>query len=98
MFHLGSCVELKLNYIGCCDDAKTRSCFHIDCSCDQSCYDHNDCCDDIDKISCFPPSHTPVVKPTPTDAFGKTKLEDHQCNSHNVYKIYRRQPYFSTTV
>ena len=54
MFILGSCQQLNLNYTGCCDYTKTRSCFHIDCGCDQSCYDHNDCCDDIDKISCFP--------------------------------------------
>ena len=98
MFILGSCMELKLNYNGCCDYSKTQSCVHIDCRCDQWCYNFNECCDDIDKISCFPPFHTPVVTPTPTDTFGKTESDDHQCISHNVYKIYRRQPYFSTTI
>ena len=98
MYILGSCVELKLDYNGCCDFSKSRTCFNIDCRCDQSCHVFNDCCDDIDKISCSPPYSPPVVTSTPTDTFGKTKSEDHQCISHNVYKIYRKQSYFSTTV
>ena len=73
MFIFGSCVALKLNYTGCCNYSKTKSCYQIDCYCDQSCHVHNDCCDDIDKISCFPPSPPHVVTSTPTDTLGKTK-------------------------
>ena len=77
MLILGSCVELNLSYHGCCDLSKTRSCFHIDCRCDQSCHIYNDCCSDIDDIGCSPTSPSPIVYPTPTDILGKTKSEDH---------------------
>ena len=77
MFHLGSCVELKLNYSGCCDLSRTRRCVHIDCRCDQSCHFHKDCCDDIADIGCSPASPSPIISPTPTDTFGKTKSKDY---------------------
>ena len=73
MFILGSCVELKLNYHGCCDLSKSKSCLHIDCHCDQSCHFYNDCCDDIADIGCSPVSPSTIILPPSTDTLGKTK-------------------------
>ena len=75
MLILGSCVALKLWYIGCCVYKWSRVCRINGCYCDQECHNMSDCCSDIDDIGCHPPtSYSPIVLPTPTDT-GKTKSE-----------------------
>ena len=74
-FILGSCKELSLNYSGCCLTHLSPNCSNKNCYCDQQCY--TNCCSDIADIGCHPPySFSPIVSPSPTDAFGKTKSDD----------------------
>ena len=73
---LGSCLELNLNYSGCCMFSLSTTCRNNGCYCDKFCHIFRDCCNDVTDIGCHPdsvPSHT--VSPNPTDTLGKTKSE-----------------------
>ena len=73
---LGSCLALNLSYSGCCILNLSPPCSNNGCYCDRNCHIWNDCCYDVADIGCYPTSpSSPTVSPTPTNAFGKTKLE-----------------------
>ena len=75
MLILGSCLALNLSYSGCCKVLLSPSCINNGCYCDQSCYHWNDCCSDIADIGChLALFSSPIVLPTPTDTFGRTKF------------------------
>ena len=67
--YIGSCLELNLNYHGCCVSSLSPSCNNKGCFCDQICHIYKDCCSDVADIGCHPaPSSTKTI---PTDIFGK---------------------------
>ena len=74
MLILGSCLALNISYSGCCLLTLSSVCSSNGCYCDRYCHMWNDCCSDIADIGChFSSSFSPMVTPTLTDTFGKTK-------------------------